>query len=317
MKTLKTKQVNINVLESISEFDLLITASGYESRASFFIENIKNISFKKKLAFGFNEYSDNKVRLKNDEIFKHFNFLFFYESTNSSKNLIAYLNETILKFKSKSLKIVIDYSCMSRVWYASILSYFKNISEKNNCKIELYFSYSPALFVQPPASSVKNTIVGPIDGFSNIYIPLKTVALIIGLGFEKERAYGLSEYFNAISYYFYGDESYNSEYSKVVNEKNKKLLDNSIPDNIFKYPINDLNYTETMLIDLCNSLSNNHKIILAPCGPKIFTLICLIVSMKLKDIDVWRISPGSFAHPFDKKPNGDLLIYNIVFQKNY
>lgn len=312
MKIQWTKQISYSYLNQVFKFDYLFVASGYESRACFFAQYHK-LDIKHKIVFAFQECQDDTTRLRNDSIFESLGFKFIEEGSSSSAAIAKCLEEILVADKKrKVLRIIVDYSCMSRNWYSTMLYLIKN-QKGFDGKIEVYFTYSPALYVDPPLVSMRNTIVEPIEGFSNLYIPMKPVALVVGLGFETVRAYGLSEYFNSISYYFYGDMSYNPEYSEQVKSRNEELLDSVDQSKKFPFPLNDLEYTESMLMVLCTELSKKHKVILAPCGPKIFTLLCLILSLKLDTVDVWRISPGKFGPKIDKKANNDLLIYNVNF----
>lgn len=62
-----------------------------------------------------------------------------------------------------------------------------------------------------------------------------------------------------------------------------------------------------MLTLFCDDLLRNYRVILAPCGPKPFTLLSLITAIKLPDIDVWRISSGKAAPTIDKVADGEVF----------
>lgn len=312
MSKILTKQLSINSLFELSYIDAIITSSGYESRATYFAANFQ-VPCKKKIAFAFNDHTNETSRLINDKKYCDLGFEIVIQDGDSFEYIQKFLDD-LLNDSKDIYNIVIDYSCMTRVWYAAILNYFSLFQDKYN-KVNLYFSYSPAEYTPSPKESVLNKYVGPIEGFSSLSIPQLPTALIIGLGYIPERAFGLAEYLDVSPYIFYGDETYNSEYYSAVVKNNAELLKSVKNEKFIKYPVNEPFVTENQLLDLCASLIDNFRIIIAPCGPKIFTLISLIVSLKINEIDVWRISAGKYTIPSDKKAKGDFLIYQVQFKK--
>jgi hypothetical protein len=312
MKFKRTRQLNIKEVE-VHNYDAIIVASGYESRATYLIEKL-NPQSNIKYAIGFISHKDVLNRDNNDFFFKKKSFIIFDSDGNNADVIIGLLNDIVSKFKNRSLNLLIDYSCMTRVWYAAILQYFwhKQLELES---VNISFSYTPSTFLPPPDEFILNHFVEPLDGFCNISIPDKPTALIIGLGYIPTRAFGLTEYFDAVPFLFFNDTSFNNKFSDAVEHINKELLDAVKRENVFKYPIRDMLYTESVLINLCKDLKDRFRIILAPCGPKPFTLISLITSLRLSEIDVWRISAGTHDIPIDKEHDGVCLIFNVHFDR--
>jgi hypothetical protein len=67
------------------------------------------------------------------------------------------------------------------------------------------------------------------------------------------------------------------------------------------------------LSSLIEDLSRNYRVIIAPCGPKPFTLVSLCLALMFENIDVWRISSGKQSVPIDKEAEGDVVAYKISF----
>jgi hypothetical protein len=53
-----------------------------------------------------------------------------------------------------------------------------------------------------------------IEGFSFFSVPNKPSALIIGLGYEKNKAFGLTEYFDAETFLFYNSDAADKRFTK-------------------------------------------------------------------------------------------------------
>ena len=315
MKIKHTNSVEIGNVYSC-DIDVFLCSAGYEERATNIAEHLKEklpaIPFK--YCIGFQE---KKVlsRNKNDFYFKNAGFEIIIGEGDSTGPIEAIFNNILNLDKDKGeINVLVDYSCMTRIWYADILTFFNEI--KIDKKICIFFSYSYSKFTAAPLDVSNNIHVGPIKGFNSLSIPFKPTALIIGLGYEKNRAFGLTEYLDAETYVFYSDNGKGKEFAKEVEIVNSELLSRIEPKNLFRYPINDLRFTEFLLTSLCNDLKDKFRIILAPCGPKPFTLICLIVSLKFKTdfIDVWRISPGINAEPIDKTPDGEMNFYKVEYE---
>tara|TARA_R110002020_G_scaffold88891_1_gene217703 strand:- start:2115 stop:3053 length:939 start_codon:yes stop_codon:yes gene_type:complete len=303
------ENVLIDDIKSL-EFDLILVSSGYEERASFLISNYR-FNSKNKLALSFKNYGDIKERLKNDGIFLKNGYKLIQSHGDDDSVILSVLEN--LNFRGKNgLNILIDYSSMTRVWYSAILNYFRWLEVDNNIVIDIYFSYSLAKFSPPPTDHIPNRHIGPIKGFYSIALPLKPTALIIGLGYEKIRAFGLTEFLDSETLVFLTDSS-QGDFTNAVRKENYELLKIVDPENIFNYSFDNIVQLHHVLFSLCEKLTEKFRIIIAPCGPKPFTLISLLNSILLKDIDIWRISPGSRGLPENRIPTGKTVVVKTKF----
>ncbi len=309
MKIITTDSSNISDILKI-DFDLFLASSGYEERAIFMYQEI-NLNAKRKIVFGFKDHLNIGSRKKNDIFFSRNGFELI-ETSGDEENKISLILTSLLDFKKPELNILVDYSCMTRIWYASLLKFIQQ-NTFASAQINIFFSYSFSEFIEPPKEKVYNRHVGPIEGFYNISIPDKPTAIIIGLGYVKERAFGLAEYFDVDPYLFIADNNVSQDYFDNVHLNNEDLLEQVNKENIFYYPLDNLKYTETILSHLCEELKETNRIVLAPCGPKPFTLVCLITSLRKNYIDVWRISAGEGDYPLDLKASGEIMIYKVSF----
>jgi len=305
------KQITQEILEN-TKFDLVIVASGYEERATFLCTKL-DLNCQNKVALSFDNYDQIDQRKINDHLFTSKGFSFIKSLGDSDISIIQKLKE--LSFEQKSeYNILVDYSSMTRVWYSAILNYFRWLDVNKNVKINIFFSYSIAEFTPPPENEIPNKHIGPIKGFYNISLPLKPTALIIGLGYERIRAFGLTEFLDAETMVFLTDSS-QEKFTKEVVKENEELLRIVSEDNIFRYSLNKMEHLHYVLNSLCEKLTEKFRIVIAPCGPKPFSLIALLNSILLKDLDVWRISPGTKGFPQNRTANGNIIVIKTVFEK--
>lgn len=292
------------------KFDLFIAASGYEQRASFISNN--GINAEKKIVLAFEDNKEHSNRIINDAFFEKKGFKFIPIKGNDNQIINYLLDDFINHSTSQNINILIDYSSMTRVIYGGILKYFRML-DKSDIKIKLYFSYSIAEYVAPPEIEPETFNFYPINSYCNLSLPTKATALIAGLGYEKKRVFGLREYFDAEALYlFYTDKS---PYTDIVKIKNKEVITSVSENNLFPYILSDMLYTKMLLYDLCETLNEKFRIVIAPCGPKPFTLLCFITSLSISNVDIWRISAGDDDNDaiMNRKPTGDTISIELVF----
>lgn len=294
--------------------DFLIVASGYESRCVFQAKKLFKQSTKK-FALGFKGEQNDSNRIKHDEDLSNLNFeslLIDAEESPSELESIIDKIDNYAASKKDSTVVYIDYSSMTRNWYSYLL--LRLTSCPNSQSLRLYFGYSHAEYVKSTRSSTLNRIVSPLFGYCDLCIPSKPTALIIGLGNEPERIYGLKEYFDAAPYLFYSDTSYNEQYSSEVEELNQEIINELNKNHVFKFPVHDLLFTYHLIESLCRSLMKYYRIVIASCGPKPFSLVSMIASLNYSDsIEAWRISAGLKTNKVDRTPTGLVSLVELKF----
>tara|TARA_R110002049_G_C9169822_1_gene561803 strand:- start:590 stop:1558 length:969 start_codon:yes stop_codon:yes gene_type:complete len=285
-------------------YDVIIVASGYESRSCKLAQRLKSIEARK-IAISFQEQNRHSQRLKNDDFFKSEGYESFIAKEGSYEEIIQILNQVFTPLLGQNnLNILVDYSCMTKVWYSTIINYFQNrLSEIK--KLKIAFSYSPSTY-SAPKIPMPNKYMGPIPGIFRVTASNKPTALIIGLGYELERARGIVEYLDPeVTYIYYSKPAFDTQFVEQV-EKNNKVLIESLPkENVIPYPVSDLHATDALLTSLCLKLGTDYRIVLAPLGPKPFALLCLLLSARYRDIDVWRVSAGDSGNIYDRMPSDD------------
>jgi hypothetical protein len=293
-------------------FDIFITASGYEQRAVHCMRKFPVNRIPKRVAFGFNDRITQQ-REDNDREFSRAAVPVMLSSGDSGDVLREWVSEALEEFTGKPTRVLVDYSSMTRTWYAAILEAFL-IAEVNS-SIECVFSYSVAEYSAPSYYS-SNASVGPIPNFCSLSAPDKPSALIIGLGYEQERALGLVEYIDpAYTCAFYTDPALDQRFRDAVLQNNQAFLSKLPRERLYPYPLADLQRTGDMLNSVCRALLDEHRVILAPLGMKPFSLLCLLLATKLPEADVWRVTPGTKAAPIDRRAAGPILALAATFDR--
>lgn len=316
MKLISNQQVTEEQLDEI-KFDISYFACGYEKRSIFF-KSKHNIESKFSYVLEFEKEA--RLKTKENKLFyeKDSECNFVLAEGESGVEIINTLNVFFKTCEESDINILIDYSSMTSIWFSSFLNYFNCYFKDSKIKrVNLFYAYSHSIYTGPLKGESLALSVDPLEGFSNISIPDKPTALIIGLGYEKDKATGLAQYLDAESYVFISDSSYAEEFSQTVKVENSVLLTEVKKENIFEYPILNLKIAAKLLHTLIVDLAQSHRIVLAPCGPKIFSLLCLIESIKVENTDVWRISSSKASKTaVDKEPDGKISIYRVIFEND-
>ena len=309
MDLLHRQQLSFDHVYS-SEIDLVIAVSGYEKRSPYLMERIK-LGDETKLVLCFEEMINEMNRPENDRIFRELGFHPVVLSGNERLNLEAILDHLPDK-KRDELTILVDYSCMTKPWYASFIDYFSHASLPYS-KVNILFSYTQSTFVEP--KKPKPLRVAESLGFSaRGMMAGKPVALLMGLGYEKDRAEYLRKSMDPeITYCFYADPCKDNRFVEKVYINNFKLIDSLHKNQVFSYPLEDMEQSDSSLTNLCLELRMKYRIILAPLGPKPFALICMLVGARYPDIEVWRVGAGKLESLYDRVPVGEPLVYRVEF----
>lgn len=296
------KQIQINDLVNIN-VDLFLCAENHEKRSFTFYNNLilKNKISKsivlcyKECVSDSKEASLNKIKI-NDHV-----------------EIFDILDKELSDITNTSTTIVVDYSCMTKSWYYSVILYLKNKKiPKDN--ITVYFVYTPAKFNDPKLPK-SNTEILPLPG--KYVVPTdKPKALIVCLGYEQNKAEGIIEHLDPkISYLFYTKPASDKKFVNALELNNKSLLEER-GKFIITFPHNNLLYLERELTKLYNLLKNEYSIIIAPLGPKPFTFISMLLSIKYDDIDIWRVGSGNDINEYDNEPIDDhsFIICEVYFE---
>ena len=291
MELVHTYQISFNELKT-EKIDCMIAASGFHARCTYIAENI-NLERTYKLMITFDETDNINLKKENELVFEELGFLSVSSSSKSGEKIEKLINNICNNSASENLNILIDYSCMPKLWIATILDFINN-NESLKQKINIFFAYTPKKFIP----NVKKTVdfLGPISETTDLVQNDKDISLLTGLDNNSEFITTLIDTINPQKIYaFVPEPSFNKGYSESVMETNKSLLDKVDKDNIIKYPANNPEHINSLLTSLCLQLRLDSRIVIVPQGPKTFALTSLLLSIRYPDIKLWEIISKDIA----------------------
>ncbi len=291
-----------------ARYDLIIVASGYETRARFVAEQLPVRllhSGTEKIVFSFNEHRNVLARRTNDEQFAIRGYREVLCNGGSGDDIGRTLAEAFDRLPTRrSAHVLVDISSMTRAWYGAIVRSL--MAKWHDSSIVVDFTYTAAQFTLPPSHYPPNRIVAPVVGFTGNALPDKPTALVIGLGYDEDRALGLRHYLDPEhAVLFYAKPASDNRYIREIFRVNRSILNDTGKEEIFTYPFWDFGMTFRVLESVCNGLSQRWRVVLCSLGPKTFGLCCFLVASLHRDISIWRVSADWHATPFDHKPVGE------------
>jgi len=243
----------------LDDFDLLIYGLGYESRSIFLCKEFHDEN-KKSYTLGYDKNIDCLNYQENEKYFLDRNVnVISGEDEGVIEALVDKLKPDIKEFK----RILLDITVMSRHRLASVLDFLLTYGAKDT---KITVVYAPSFFVSPPEDKtpikkvmeITNEFTGSLGDLS------KPTALIMGLGYERNKALGLSSYLDSGSDYLFIPKSSESDFEEKVLENNDELLSQTLESNIFYYFIDQPYSTYLNVRSLILSLMDYSRPLVVP-----------------------------------------------------
>lgn len=288
--------------------NVFIAASGYESR-SIIIPKALGPNNAIKVAFAFKEFSKELARSGNDQFFQKNQFELIHNSGNEAPDYESIFS----RINGHELKVMIDISVMTRRWYHSFLRYFLNTRRFQ--KVHIRVVYCPALYSDPlkPKRAVSLEKFIMAEKIRERVATNKNTALIMGLGNEKGVSQTVYELIKPDSCsLLYADPTIQKEYVENVFVSNHGLINQIDIRNLMGYPLNDTEQLYRMLVNLVLPLRADYQVVIIPQGPKIFSLITMILQMSYPDIDL-LYPKFKVRHIRDRIPFYEFTSLDLIF----
>ena len=288
------------------EADIFITTLGYESRCTTIARLFENKSCR-------------KVALSRSDYIKEFSFAanktyyieHEYEIIPVDKK-VPELGVILEKYSNENVNIVFDCTSMSHRWYYEFFRWFSE-NQNNYSTTKLRFVYTMACFNEEDPSRKVKRLKDFLD--TNIKSNLKKKqALILGLGHEKNICDSIYKMVNPdLLYLFYSDPPVDKKFVEKVFVNNHSLINETPIRNLVAYPVRNGQSIYQSLVDTILPLRNDYVIHLIPQGPKIFSVVAMLIHLGYPDT---KISYPLFKKPpvVDRYPCGEPVVLDILFE---
>ena len=190
--------------------------------------------------------------------------------------------------------IVIDISCMSRPTMASAFQAMLEASESKSVRLDVL--YVLAEYTPPPAQLPPNEDIRPINDWFAGWPTNATAStsLVVGLGYERDKASGACEYFDASENWVFVPQSAISDYQTAVEHNNDVLLARARRRELATtYRVERPTETFGLLASTVSRILPRANPVLLPFGPKVFFALNLLVASIYREAGVWHVTGDS------------------------
>jgi hypothetical protein len=292
--------------------DFFIAACGYQSRSPHLAGMIP-APHAQKFMLSFSEENHVELRRNNEAAFSAVGFKMVKAAPDKPEEVEVLIKRICNATSNSEVVFLVDYSCMPRLWFASILESITR-NDFHARKITVFFSYTPKKF---SLEAQKNTIryLGPMITTKDHLKKKKPVALVAGLDNSYKSTMELIKKLNpATVVAFIPDSNYDPAYKISVLENNKRLLDLLDKNNIISYEALDLDGINSKLTSRCLDLRLKHEVVIMPQGPKSFSLVSSLLSIRYPDVKLWEIITAvKPTDPNNGVAEGDPIVLKVTF----
>jgi hypothetical protein len=289
-----------NVLEMNQRADMFINACGYEERACSLARQLGD-SVKHRHSLAFSEWPQALSRGENEKFLSSAGFELNTLGGSDSSEVTNIITELIEEVDPRA--IAIDISSMTRAWHGGVIRTLRSLERTTD--LETFFAYTPAKFSRPPIKNAANEVVAPVEGFASLVTPDLPVALIVGLGYEKDRALGLQQLLDPKKTLIMVPRFRTREdlFHDAVVKANRDILESTHRSAQFDYWIDEPSATFGELASIIAGLTTDYRVVIASLGPKIFGLVCFLLATRFPEVSVWRVSNGVHGQPRQSFPD--------------
>jgi hypothetical protein len=271
------------------KYDLGFFASGYEERCTYVAERVAPAQIGRIVVLGFEERTEDRQRKASDEIFAA---RMHVEPRITRADEDVYLFETLRSGDlegQQNIRILIDYSSMSRLWYSAILNWAKLMSSGDRIVVDFVYSVGQHLENVPPMVIRDILAIPGLEG--RVSRRGQSVA-VFGLGFDGFASLCVLDRLEPdIVYSFYAEPAAFPDYPNRVLDNNREMV-NHYSKHVLRAPLSSVEQTFRSVIELVTQHRGEAGITLVPMGPKPHVLAAILAALRLDEITCLRVSGG-------------------------
>ena len=291
------------VFDDREQYDLGLVAHGYERRASYSVR--RGLQARTALALGLDyvagaSYEANELDFRN----AGWRQAQFEEFRDAMSRL------------ADGASVAVDISALPRSSIAGVVE----ILHAHPRGVRVDFLYCPAEFVSSSrAAFLSETLeAGPLSSaFAGELRPASIpIGLILGLGLESFRAVGLYELLEPARVWQFYAQGVDARFEAELGAQGLAASSRVGAARVVQYPIGSLREAYSRLESLLFATSPRYRMILAPSGPKVFSLACILAALEGGQYPrpaVWRVGGVQAGVGTDVVEEGSVFVGRVEF----
>lgn len=296
-----------------AQYDAIFVASGYEQRCTCVSKRLNPGHFRNVVLLAFNALTESPERREHDEYLSSHWSTEQYELGAGDESPLYELLRDLSARDGNVTKILIDYSSMSRLWYAAILNWARYASGSKELMID--FAYAIGEYEDDvPPMIIQDMLAVP--GCEGGALRLEKSVAIFGLGFNGWASLCVLERLEAdLVYAFLASPAADDKYPAQVLERNQDFLEETkTHEKVLKFPLRSVEGSYRYLSELIAPHRGEDIITLVPMGPKPHVLASILVSMRFPEVSCLRISARR-ERPEKVSPTGEIMVTRVIVRR--
>lgn len=282
-------------------YDLVCFASGHEARAGHLAGLLDPALFSRAIVFGFQTHVKEGARSTNDQIYRDRWGVEPVVIPGRGEDDIYGLLSAELKDVRRA-RVAVDYSSMTRFWYAAILNWFRFCDTVD--VIEVDFLYCGGEY-QADIPSLEITDILSIPGCEGNTASAGPSVALLGLGFDSNSVQCVLDDFEPdIVKSFIAGGSARADYVKKVMVANQELFERYGPP--LELPLESVSTTLTCLTEVVAPYEGSWNVSIVPLGPKPHVLAGILLAMQRPQVAALHIA-GDRSPPWDARATSLLV----------
>lgn len=272
----------------LEKYNLAIFSCGYEKRCTY-VPSLVNLNcIDKAKVIGFKENANHKERTNNNIIYKDKLKLNVDICSSGDDSLVfKIIQDTLTSKHGNHIKLLIDYSSMSRIWYAGVISCL--LLTPTGVTVDVDFVYSDGIFTGKYSPMVIESIKC-VPGYEGKKTSTFDSLAVFGLGIDHYAPLCVYDQIEPDIVYTILPDPINEVFLKNTLSANKELLGKEQKRRTMKMPVNNLEVIYRYLSELVVNYRETHNISFIPMGPKPHTLALMLLAARFKEITCLRVS---------------------------
>jgi len=291
-------------------YDAVFFASGYEKRTTHVARMLERDSSGSVVVLGFDTWVDEPQRVANDA--------YFDEAWKSRPRVISANDDTpiyelcraISPTSRESVRILVDYSSMSRLWYAGLLNWARYLPGVQEVVID--FVYSFGRYTEDRPQMVIDDIVA-IPGCEGGAMRISKSVAVFGLGFDQFATLCVLDRLEPdLVYSFLASPGSDATYLDRVRSCNEEIIQKHAKCTL-DLPLGSVERTFCGLSELIAPHILESDVTLVPMGPKPHVLASILLSLRFIEVACLRVS-GHGATPARVEATGEVIATRVHFR---
>jgi hypothetical protein len=297
--------------EALPHYHIALFSSSPEPRCTWIPSVLKEVDIDRVIVLGFPNQQQDPVKQQSDAYFlKHWVKELQVVAYNDDAPLYKYLRETG-GGKSSSVRILVDYSCMSRIWYAAALNWARHTPVPSNIVVD--FLYAVGEHKNNISPVVIRDILS-IPGCEGNPTPFSKSIGVFGLGFDNFATLCVLDRLEPdVVYTYLANPAAFDDYPERARKLNEVIREKYSRVNL-ELPLCSVERTYVSLTELISPHRSEADIVLVPMGPKPHVLAAILLSMRFPGITCLDVS-GSRPTPERVGTTKRMVGTRVVFEK--